>query len=115
VGSSVDISLRSYDGHIFQAYRRLFPDDSQKSPELLEWRFLASPHGPAKFAVSSADGEIVGMIALIPTPLLGCGGLERGYQAIDTVVDPSFRGRRLFVRMGEAAQDSRTLGGEILS
>ena len=114
VGTSVDISLRSYDEHIARAYRSLFPDDPHKSSEMLEWRFRRNPHGAAKFAVAAADGEIVGMIALAPTCLVGSEATKSGYQAIDTVVHPSFRGRGLFVRMGEAAQDADELGGDVL-
>jgi GNAT superfamily N-acetyltransferase len=114
VGGSVDISIRSYDEQILDAYSSLFPDDPQKSPELLDWRFQANPHGPAKFAVAAARGEIVGMIALVPTRLVGSKAGMTGYQAIDTVVHPSFHGRGLFVRMGAAAQDKQALGGSVL-
>jgi len=114
VGGSIDISIRSYDEQILEAYGSLFPDDPQKLPELLDWRFQANPHGRAKFAVAAAHGEIVGMIALVPTRLVGSKARMTGYQAIDTVVHPSFRGRGLFVRMGAAAQDSEKLGGGLL-
>jgi len=111
VDGSIDISIRSYDEQIQQAYRSLFPGDPQKSPELLDWRFQANPHGLAKFAVAVEGSEIVGMIALVPTRLVGSKAAMTGYQAIDTVVHPSFRGRGLFVRMGAAAQDKEALGG----
>ena len=114
VDGSIDISIRSYDEQIQQAYRSLFPGDPQKSPELLDWRFQANPHGLAKFAVAVEGSEIVGMIALVPTRLVGSKAAMTCYQAIDTVVHPSFRGRGLFVRMGAASQDEQALGGSVL-
>lgn len=54
------------------------------------------------------------MIALLPTRLCNVHGATLGYQAIDTVVDPSFQGRGVFVKMGWAAQQSDALGGQIL-
>lgn len=110
----ISISLRVFDDSIRQAYRALFPDDPDKSVELLDWRFRRNPHGDAKFAVASKDDLIVGLIALVPT-LLRAGSVEmRGYQAIDTVVHPSCRGCGLFVRMGKLAQDPDAPGGEVL-
>ena len=112
--SGISLSLREYDRSIEEAYWALFPGDPDKSPELLDWRVRKNPHGPTRFAVASRGTGIVGMIALIPTRLC-CGSEEvLGYQAVDTVVDPSCRGRGLFVKMGQAAQDPNALGGRVL-
>jgi hypothetical protein len=69
---------------------------------------------PAKFAVAEAGGKAVGLIALVPTRLVGSNAATTGYQAIDTVVHGFFRGRGLFVRIGADAQDRKALGGETL-
>jgi len=110
----IRISLRAFDDSIRGAYETLFPGDNGKSSELLDWRFRRNPHGEAKFAVASKDGQIVGLIALVPTRLRGGPRAMLGYQAIDTAVHPSCRGRGLFVRMGMLAQDPDALGGELL-
>lgn len=114
MGSKISVSLREYDRSIEEAYSRLFPGDPDKSPALLEWRALSNPHGPTRFAVASRESEIVGMIALIPTRLRNLAGDALGYQAVDTVVDPSCRGQGLFVKMGELAQYPQVLGGDAL-
>lgn len=107
----IEISLRPFDRSIARAYDQLFPGDPDKSADQLNWRFHQNPHGETKFAVASDAGEIVGMIALVPTQLRNAC---LGYQAIDTVVDPSCRGRGVFVKMGQLAQDASVLGGQIL-
>jgi hypothetical protein len=112
--SEIGVSLRDYDESIVEAYRTLFPGDADKSPELLKWRFQDNPHGPARFAVATRDELVVGMIALVPTRLGNAPGGRRGFQAIDTIVDPSCQGRGLFVKMGSLAQDPAMLGGDVL-
>lgn len=64
--------------------------------------------------MASRGNDIVGMIALIPTRLRSGVGEALGFQAVDTVVDPSCRGQGLFVKMGQMAQDPRSLGGEVI-
>lgn len=114
MNSAVRLSLRSFDDGVRQAYARLFAGDPDKSPEMLEWRFNRNPHGPARFAVATDRDVVVGMIALIPTRLRSNTGSTLGYQAIDTMVDPAYRGQGLFVKLGALAQDADQLGGEVL-
>ena len=114
MGSPLKVSLREYGEEIEEAYRRLFPADEDKGPELLRWRFLDNPHGSARFAVGEDGQRIVGMIALFATRLRNAPGRGLAYQAIDTSVDPAFRGRGLFVQMGALAQAPSALGGELL-
>lgn len=111
---AVSIFLRSFDESVRKGYVRLFPGDPDKSAELLNWRSHANPHGESKFAVATDRGEVVGMIALIPTRLRGPAGDCLGYQAVDTAVDPAYRGQGLFVKMGAVAQDPSMLGGDVL-
>jgi hypothetical protein len=111
----IGVSLRDYDYSIAEAYRALFPGDADKSPERLKWRFKDNPHGQTRFAVATRGDRVVGMIALVPTKLGRAPGSGRGYQAIDTIVDPSCQGQGLFVKMGLLAQDPAGLGGDVLS
>jgi hypothetical protein len=110
----ISISLRAFDDSIHQAYDTLFPGDPDKNADVLDWRFRRNPHGQPKFAIAQRSEDIVGLIALVPTRLR-CGTRELlGYQAIDTAVHPSCRGRGLFVQMGKLAQDPEALGGDVL-
>jgi hypothetical protein len=111
---TIELTLRGFDDGVRSAYARLFPGDPDKSPEMLAWRFERNPHGAAKFAVALAGGEVVGMIALVPTKLRSAAGHIMAYQAIDTVVDPACRGQGLFVRLGALTQDRDRVGGDIL-
>lgn len=114
MSSAVKLSLRSFDDGVRRAYARLFAGDPDKSPEMLEWRFERNPHGPAKFAVAQDGDEVVGMIGLVATRLRTSQGEIIGYQAIDTMVDPAYRGQGLFVKLGGLAQDGERLGGRLL-
>ena len=109
--NSAEISLRPFDSAVEEGYRRLFPGEPDKAPDLLEWRFRDNPHGPAKFATATDGNALVGMVALVPTLLVNTSG-NSGYQAIDTAVHPSQRGKGLFVRMGDVAQTN--LGADVL-
>jgi GNAT superfamily N-acetyltransferase len=114
VSSETSTSLCDYGDLIAEAYQALFPGDPHKSDELLNWRFRLNPHGSARFAVARRSDRVVGMVALIPTRLRNAPGTAQGYQAIDTVVDPSCRGQGIFVKIGSLAQSPAALGGELL-
>lgn len=109
--TSAGISLRVFDAAVEEGYSQLFAGDPDKALDLLEWRFRDNPHGQAQFAVATAANRVTGMIALVPTILVNTPGVN-GYQAIDTAVHPSERGKGLFVKMGAVAQDK--LGGDVL-
>lgn len=110
----ISISLRRFDDSILEAYQSLFAGDPDKQPDLLDWRFRQNPHGETKFVVACDNGRIVGLIALVPTRLRNASDELLGYQAIDTAVHPSCRGRGLFVRMGKLVEDADVLGGQLL-
>ena len=98
--------VRRFDADIKAAYERLFPDSDTKSDATLDWRFADNAHGRAYFALAlSEEGQIAGMIGLIPTIFVVEGREVLGLQAVDTIVDPAFRGKALFVRMGKAIYD----------
>ena len=113
----IDYSVQPFSAEIVAAYRRLFPESAtEKSDAQLSWRFERGPHGPGLFAVARAGGDrqIVGMIALVATRLRIGSTLQSAYQAIDTVVDPAFRGRGVFIGLGQAAQDGSNHDGRII-
>lgn len=110
----IGINIREFDATVEQAYRTLFPNDPDKSADLLSWRSRRNPHGPTRFVVATRGDEPVGMIALIATLLRDGSDRRLAYQAVDTAVHPSCRGKGLFVKMGKVAQDPAMLGGEVL-
>lgn len=115
---SISFGLSPLSEEIVASYARLFPEEAAyKGSTALSWRFTEGPQ-PGFFAVArdlENEGQIVGLIGLIATKLRVDGALRQGYQAIDTVVDPRYRGRGLFVGLGRAAHDNLPLhGGEIL-
>jgi GNAT superfamily N-acetyltransferase len=112
VDPEIRISLRDFDQSIEKAYRTLFADDPDKTARLLSWR-SRSPHGPPRFVVATQGSNVAGMIALVPARFCNAPGEGLGYQAIDTAVHPSFRGRGLFVEMGALAQGP-ALGADFL-
>lgn len=103
---TITLSVRAFDADIRAAYQRLFPDSETKGSATLDWRFANNPHGRAFFALAMSHGKIVGMIGLIPTIFLIEGREMLGLQAVDTIVDPAFRGKALFVRMGQAIYEN---------
>ena len=99
---AIELDVRAYDAEIRAAYVRLFPDSETKDEVTLDWRFADNPHGRAFFALAHSEGQIAGMIGLIPAVFVVDGREVVGLQAVDTIVDPAFRGKALFVRMGKA-------------
>ncbi|MXP47948.1 GNAT family N-acetyltransferase [Altererythrobacter luteolus] len=95
--------VEAYSPEISKAYGRLFVGpDEDKSSELLDWRFLNNPHGKGFFATARDEGEIVGLIGLVPSSFIAPRGRTVGLHAIDTIVSPDYRGRGLFTGMGNA-------------
>lgn len=108
-------SLRPLDQDIIDVYPQLFPNEQDKTPELLDWRFNRNPHGRGLFSVAEDEtGRIVGLIGLVATRLRYRSETWSAFQAIDTVVDPSYRGRGVFVGLGTKAQDVTSHGAAVL-
>lgn len=105
-GPSVDYAVRPLDEAVRAAYRRLLPEQADVVAQgKLDWKFTRHPAAAGAVAVASADGDadaIVGMVGFAPARLKL--GRERviAFQAMDTVVDPAFRGRGLFTGLGRA-------------
>lgn len=111
---SIAYSIEPHGREVVDAYARLFPGDPDKALKLLDWRFAANPHGPGQFAVAREEGVIGGMIALVPTAMVGPHGSVVGFQAIDTIVDPQMRGKFVFMRLGKLAEEFCAAQGAML-
>lgn len=99
-------SVEALSPEIEQAFARLFPPEDMKTPELLRWRFASSPGGPGRIAVARDplnDGRIVGLTGLIAQRMTAKGQPIRGYQAVDVMVDPAYRGRGIFAGLARAS------------
>lgn len=105
-------SIEPFSNSIREAYANLFADMPDKLAEL-SWRFDLGIK--AHFAVArQANNEIVGMIALAPTPLRGAFGALMAVQAIDTIVSKLARGKFIFVRLGRIIHESPLVNADVV-
>ena len=109
----ISYTIEPYSSSIREAFARLFPDEPDKLADV-DWRFGPPEGNSAKFAISRKNDEIVGMIALVPTPLQGRFGTLKGFQAIDTVVDPAARGKFIFIRLGKIIHESPLVDADLV-
>lgn len=115
----IDYSLAELDDEVAQAFLRLFPgDEADKSSDRLRWRYIDGPHGPGRIVIArdpAADGGIIGLIGLISLRLRSSAGPVKSFQAVDVIVDPTYRGRGVFAGMAKAAiEGAAQLGKEVL-
>lgn len=115
----IDYSLAELDDEIAQAFLRLFPgDEADKSSDRLQWRYKDGPHGPGWIAIArdmAAGGLIIGLIGLISLQLRSPAGPVESFQAVDVVVDPTYRGRGVFAGMGQVViEQAAQLGKDVL-
>lgn len=83
---------------------------TNRSLEDFRWEFLEGPDGPAVYVAaiddSVPDGRVVGIQAAIPLSLVNVQGHSiLSAKSEDTLVDPSYRGQRIFERMYELLFD----------
>jgi len=115
----IDYSLAELDDEVAQAFVRLFPgDEADKSSDRLRWRYHEGPHGPGRIVLArdlAAGGRIIGLIGLISLQLRSSAGPAESFQAVDVIVDPTYRGRGIFAGMGQAAiEGAAQLGKDVL-
>jgi GNAT superfamily N-acetyltransferase len=112
---SLEYKIRPFGDEIEAAYARLFPANAgDKGTDPLRWRFRDAAHGRGYFATAEdpdASGAIVGMIGLTATRLHTAKGAVGAFQAVDTVVDPAYRGRGLFTSLGRAVHEGSAAHG----
>jgi hypothetical protein len=115
----IDYSLAELNDEVEQAFVRLFPGDAaEKSSDRLRWRYKEGPHGLGRIAIArdpAAGGRIIGLIGLISLQLRSSSGPVESFQAVDVIVDPTYRGRGVFAGMGKAAiEGAAQLGKDVL-
>ncbi|HEY1216200.1 MAG TPA: GNAT family N-acetyltransferase [Bryobacteraceae bacterium] len=97
---------------------RLFANEGfERSPTYLEWAFRSTP-GQGRLALAldkESGGQVVGVLAAIPVRLRTPNGALRAFQAVDLLVDPTYRGRGVFSSLGKTLMDGVAgLGGEVI-
>ena len=115
----IDYSLAELDDEVAQAFVRLFPgDEADKSTDRLRWRYHEGPHGPGHIVLArdlAAGGRIIGLIGLISLQLRSSAGPVESFQAVDVIVDPTYRGRGVFAGMGQAViEGAAQIGKDVL-
>jgi len=105
----------------FQLIGQVSHDDSQangflqkvyreeKSQFLIDhnlWWYRGDQH---RFVVVTADGEVVGHSAIVPTTCLIDGEAQESWWWVDLIVDPAFRGRGIQTMLDQAVRDSAEL------
>jgi len=74
-------------------------------PEVHDWLYCGNPFGTAKAVTVRAEAEWAGFMAMIPVDLARRGQRMKAYFVVDVLVDPKYRGQRLFLKMIDAAVD----------
>lgn len=101
----IDYTAVPYSRELDRDIARLFRQEGfERSDEYLGWIF-SPPAGDALVAVardSAANGDVVGVMSFVPTPVLASGEVLQSYIAIDLVVDPGYRGRGIFSGLAKA-------------
>jgi GNAT superfamily N-acetyltransferase len=81
--------------------------NGSRSIENFKWEFLEGPNGKAIYVIAIDDGafeytKVVGIQCAIPIELVGGNGeVLLSAKSEDTLVDPNYRGRKIFERMYE--------------
>ncbi len=86
-------------GAISTLYRRCFGIDPSQA--YIRWRYLDTPLGVTPTMLAFDRDDCIGSYGVWPTKLLLSGTRVAGGQAIDSMTHPDYRGRGLFVELGE--------------
>jgi len=115
-GTALDYSFEPLRPEMEEAYARLFVEDAaEKSAERIRWRFDRNPAGRGWFAVARDNGRIIGFVGIYATPMIAGGRQLTSFQAVDLVVDPGYRGRGVFARLGETLlSGARDAGAQVV-
>jgi len=101
-----------------EPFCRLFAKEGfDRSSEYLRWGFRSVPgNGWAALARDrDREGEIIGVMAMVPTKIRAGSEIVRGFQAVDLVVDEDYRGRGVFMGLGKALLDgAESLGAAMV-
>lgn len=101
-----------------EPFGRLFAREGfHRSSDYLRWAHRSNVgQGWAALARDRArNSEIIGVMALMPTQLRAGAESYRGFQAVDLVVDPIYRGRGVFMGLGAALlEGAASLGADVV-
>lgn len=101
-----------------EPFSRLFAREGfHRSSDYLRWahRSRAGQSWAALARDSTRGGEIIGVMALVSTQLRAGTQTHTGFQAVDLVVDPVYRGRGIFMGLGAALLDgAASLGADVV-
>ena len=82
-------------------FNRIYHSD--RSIEDFEWEFIKGPFGKSIYVVAvESDGDLIKIIGIqcaIPMELVRNGEVLLTAKSEDTLIDPSFRGMRIFEKM----------------
>lgn len=93
-------ALKSDYPAINDFYNRIY--GRNRSMEEFEWEFHNSPAGPSVYIVAVDDSAIVGTNCVIQIDLIHSdGGHILSGKSEDTLVDPNYRGKRIFANIYE--------------
>jgi len=68
---------------------------------LWNWAYIDNPIGSPVVTIALSDRRIVGHYAVIPMPLRNEVSKLKSYLSMTTMVDPDYRGRKLFTALAE--------------
>lgn len=92
--------LAPFSDRVRDAYLELLPDQEQAVARgKLEWKFRDNPAGAGLIATASDGGRILGVNAFMASAFEVEDRPARGYQSMDTIVDPAARGMGVFARL----------------
>ena len=81
-------------------HNRLYP--SSRTLEQFYWEFHRGPFGPSVYVVALDDEKIIGTNCVIPMDLLRADQrIVRSGKSEDTLVDPAYRGQKIFYHIYE--------------
>jgi len=107
-----------YRADLAEAFARLFEQEGfQRRPTYLQWAFsTGSRNGLVALARDrSANNKIVGLLGLLPSQVVCARDSLKAYLAVDLVVDPGYRGRGLFMGLGQIAlEGAERLGAKLV-
>lgn len=114
----ISFDFGPFSDALTEPFERLFAQEGfERSPAYLDWAFRSGA-GQGWAAVArdnQRDGTVVGVLALLPTRVGTTSGAVNGFQAVDLVVDPGYRGRGIFMGLGTAVlQGAEGLGSTMV-
>ena len=95
-------------------YNRIYQRD--RSIEEFRWEFHDSPAGPSVYVIALDGNKVVGTNCVIPIDMVHSDGRKiLSGKSEDTLVDPTYRGKRIFANIYEKLiQECRKAGVEVI-